>query len=542
MKRTQPFSIWASAVAALLLVAAPLAGAPEQTRATPRRQAASSRAVIVVSLDGFPAAALADPDVPAPTLRALAARGASAKRMTGVNPAVTWPTHTTFVTGVLPDAHGVLFNGLLIRQPGALPRSDPWRDKAEMVRVETVYDAAYRAGLSTAQVDWVAIQNPGTITWEFAERPDPKGTIARELVAAGLAGGAEIERFAKLNIVARDQIWTTAAVHIIERHQPNLLMLHLLALDSTHHRYGPGSPAAHAAIGFLDAQLARIVEAVRRSPMRDRTTLLVVSDHGFKAATRSIRPNAMLRKAGLLAVDDAGKNMRGDAFVISEGGTALVYALANREQVIPRLAKLFRGARGIERVIEPAEYASLGYPAPDRNPQMGDLVLVAADGHSFSGSADGEEVVDNPQPAGFHGALNTDPEMDSIFVASGFGIRPGVRMERVSAVQVAPTIAALLDLRLPAAGATYRRDAVARCEGAPSRSALTRIDGRSAKAARRSRGQPPAASHRKQLGSDPTRRLSAASSEWSRLLPQGPVRRERSRSGFSVAGPARPGT
>jgi len=84
---------------------------------------------------------------------------------------------------------------------------------------------------------------------------------------------------------------------------------------------------------------------------------------------------------------------------------------------------------------------------------MGDLVLVAADDHSFSGSADGDDVVDNPQPAGFHGALNTDPAMDSIFVAWGYGIRPGVRVERVSAVQVAPTIAALLDLRMSAAGA-----------------------------------------------------------------------------------------
>ncbi|MBA2258681.1 MAG: alkaline phosphatase family protein [Acidobacteria bacterium] len=453
MKRIHRLPISVSAAAALLLVATH-AGAPDRT-GTPQGKpgAANSPAVVLVSLDGFPAAALADPDLPAPALRALIASGASAKGMTGVNPAVTWPTHTTFVTGVLPDVHGVLFNGLLIRQPGALPRIEPWRDKAEMVRVETVYDAAFRAGLSTAQVDWVAIQNPGTITWDFAERPDPKGSIARELIAAGLAAPGVIDRFAKMNIVAKDQTWTTAAVHIIERHQPNLLMLHLLALDSTHHRYGPGTPAAYATIGFVDAQLARVIEAVRRSPMKDRTTVMVVSDHGFKTATRSIRPNAILRRAGLLQVDDAGRNMPGDAFVISEGGTAMVYALENRERLVPKLAQLFRGAPGIARVLEPAEFAALGYPAPDRNAQMGDLVLVAADDHSFSGSADGDDVVDNPQPAGFHGALNTDPAMDSIFVAWGYGIRPGVRVERVSAVQVAPTIAALLDLRMSAAGA-----------------------------------------------------------------------------------------
>lgn len=454
MKRIRLAFLSLTALAALLLSAAPQAGSPEQGRTRqPRPPRADARAVVLVSLDGFPAAALADPDVPAPTLRALMAGGASAKAMTGINPAVTWPTHTTFVTGVLPDQHGVLFNGLLIRAPDALPRSEPWRDKSEMVRVETVYDAAHRAGLTTAQVDWVAIHNPGTITWAFEERPDPKGAIARELVAAGLVSARDVDNFAKINIVKRDQIWTTAAVHIIERHQPNLLMLHLLALDGTHHRYGAGTPAANATIGFVDAQLARVVEAVRRSPMRDRTTLLVVSDHGFKTATRNIRPNAMLRRAGLLAVEEAGKSLRGDAFVISEGGTAMVYALRDRERIVPKLTQLFRGARGIVRVIEPAEYAGLGYPAPASNAQMGDLVLVAADGHSFSGSADGEDVMENAQPSGFHGALNTDAGMESIFIASGAGIRPGVQVERVSALQVAPTIAALLGVRLPAAGA-----------------------------------------------------------------------------------------
>lgn len=454
MKCTHQFSFLAATVAALCLVAVPHAGSTAQSQAKPRLPGGNARAVVLVSLDGFPAAALADPDVPAPTLRALMARGASARAMTGINPAVTWPTHTTFVTGVLPDRHGVLFNGLLMRKPGTLPRTEPWRDKSEMVRAETVYDAAFRAGLSTAQVDWVAIHNPGTITWAFEERPDPKGAVARELVAAGLVSATDVDNFAKINIVKRDQIWTTAAVHIIERHQPNLLMLHLLALDGTHHRYGAGTPAANATIGFVDAQLARVVEAVRRSPMRDRTTVLVVSDHGFKTATRNIRPNAMLRKAGLLAVEEAGSPMRGEAFVISEGGTAMVYALADRERLIPKLVQLFRGARGISRVIEPAEYAALGYPAPASNPQMGDLVLVAADSHSFSGSAEGDDVMDNPQPSGFHGALNTEAAMDSIFVASGSGIRAGVQVDRVSALQIAPTIAALLDVRLPgAAGA-----------------------------------------------------------------------------------------
>lgn len=444
-------------VRALLLLVVCVGATVAIAGGAPRRapQAAASPAVVLVSLDGFPAAALEDPAVPAPTLRALAAAGATARRMTGVNPAVTWPTHTTMVTGVDAARHGVLFNGLLVRGPSGLPAIDPWRDKADMVRAETVYDVAFRSGLTTAQVDWVAIQNPGTITWAFEERPDPAGVIARELVASGQVTPEQIAGFARLNIVARDQIWTSAAVHLIERHQPNLLLLHLLSLDSAHHRYAPGSPAAQLAIGFVDAQLARVVDAVRRSPAADRTTIIVVSDHGFKAAGRSVRPNAMLRRAGLVTTDAAGAITGGKALAISEGGTALVYALGEpREPLVATLTGLFRGAPGIARVIERDEYPALAYPAPEVNPQMGELVLVAAEGHSFSGSAEGPEISDHPQPAGFHGGLNTDPDMDAIFVASGRRIRVGARVDRVSALQVAPTIAALLDLPWPATAGT----------------------------------------------------------------------------------------
>ena len=60
-----------------------------------------------------------------------------------MNPTVTWPNHTSMVTGVTPAKHGVVFNGLLVREPGVPPRVEPWRDRAEMVHVPTLYDVAH---------------------------------------------------------------------------------------------------------------------------------------------------------------------------------------------------------------------------------------------------------------------------------------------------------------------------------------------------------------------------------------------------------------
>src|SRR5271170_7411703 len=122
------------------------------------------RVVVVISLDGFPAYALDDPRLPIPTLRKLAREGAVAASMQPINPTVTWPNHTAMVTGVNAAGHHVLFNGLLVESgPNHLPKIEPWRAKEEMVHGRTVYDLAHDAGMTTAQVDWVAIYEAKTI-------------------------------------------------------------------------------------------------------------------------------------------------------------------------------------------------------------------------------------------------------------------------------------------------------------------------------------------------------------------------------------------
>ena len=69
--------------------------------------------VVLISLDGFPANALEDPKSPIPTLRKLIAGGTGGP-MTGINPTITWPNHTTMVTGVTADVHGLLLNGAIV--------------------------------------------------------------------------------------------------------------------------------------------------------------------------------------------------------------------------------------------------------------------------------------------------------------------------------------------------------------------------------------------------------------------------------------------
>ena len=157
-----------------------------------------------------------------------------------------------------------------------------------------------------------------------------------------------------------------AGEHIIKAHKPNLLLFHLLTTDSSQHRYGARS------LGGGDTALSRCRRegrASRRSVPSgggtlDKTTFVIVSDHGFKTVKRTIRANAMLKAKGL----------DGSAWVIPEGGTAMVYATraADKAKTIAAMKELFTGAEGIAQVLTPAEFAPLGYPSPDANPRMAD--------------------------------------------------------------------------------------------------------------------------------------------------------------------------
>ena len=392
--------------------------------------AQKDRMVVLISIDAFPAYAFDNPQLPVPTLRRLMKEGAAARAMRVSNPTVTWPSHTSMVTGVWPAKHGVLYNGLLTRPEGGF-KVEPWRNKTEMVRAPTVYDLAHGAGLTTAQVDWVAIYNAPTITWQFAEMPGVEGPIEREMIAAGLITTEEVAGFGKRGVTWRDRMWTAAAAHILRRHKPNLMLFHTLNLDSTQHRYGPKNLAAETAMAFADDRVKEILEALRAAGTLDRATVLVVSDHGFKTVRRQIRPNAILRGAIARRAGHPGRRH----------GHGVPTDPAHRE----RVKAAFNGVEGIARVIEAPEFAALGMPS-GRDPAP-DLILAARNGYAFGGAAEGQPVVDVPE-SGSHGYLNDDPEMKSMFIAWGNGIRAGASLGEIDSIDIAPTIAALLGLKM----------------------------------------------------------------------------------------------
>lgn len=412
-------------------------------------KAAEDRHVILITMDGFPSYEYHDSRAPVPTMRKLAAEGVVASEgMRVANPSITWPNHTTLATGVFPAKHSVLFNGLFVRNPdNGSGHIDPARDQSELVAVPTIWDIAHKAGLTTAAIDWPCTCNSPALDDSFPDVADQIDHITpilkKELLDTGILPSASQFTFSRMSPPQHDQIWTAATCYVIKHRKPNLLLLHMLLTDTVQHQYGPQSTAAYTAIAVVDEQLAKILAAVDEAGIRDNTTIIVTADHGFERYNKVIHPAAILRKSGI-----SPRRVQ----IVPEGGTAFVYFNdpATASALAQEMPALFKDHEGVVDVIAPDRYSAMGWPMPDQNHHMANLVLAAKDGYSFGGSAGGEEIVTFPpfMAFGSHGYLNSNPKMNAVFIAAGRGIRKGAKLDTFQNTNVAPTIAKLLGLKM----------------------------------------------------------------------------------------------
>jgi len=145
----------------------------------------------------------------------------------------------------------------------------------------------------------------------------------------------------------RDYMYARLASHVITKHKPNLMMLHLVTVDSAQHSYGRNSPEAYWALNDSDNRVRDMVDAIETAGLTDKTTFFVTTDHGFYNFSKTINLNALLRSEGLLK-SLGTKVSSAQAYAMSEGGACFVYILdqAIREKIIADLKpKLLAGGR-----------------------------------------------------------------------------------------------------------------------------------------------------------------------------------------------------
>ena len=426
---------------------------------SPRALAANSfpsdHIVVMISVDGLAAHYFDDPKAEMPNIRALATAGARAKSMKAVTPTVTWPNHTTLVTGVMPAVHGVVGNNYYDRTTNKKVTliSDPTYDKVEIVKVPTIYDVAKQAGLKTAAIRWPATRNAPTLDWTV---PDVKlDTLLNKYSTPALQDECAQAGIKIFNVNAgnerSDEPYAQTFNLILHQHRPQLALLHLIMVDHIQHYNGPRSPEAYAAIKEADAQVGEVMAELKKD-YPGKATVLIVSDHGFSPLNHMILPNVILRQAGL-EKQKGDKGTSSAVEVVSQAGSALLYVRdgIDRAAILDKVTKTFRKITGVASILDTAHFKDFGVADPKTDPHAPDLILFAQEGYAFGDTAAGElPFNDKPERKGSHGHNPALPDLHATFVAWGVGIKAGVKLGEIQNTSVAPTLAKLLHLSLPA--------------------------------------------------------------------------------------------
>ena len=378
----------------------------------------------MISLD-----AVAKPDADRllrlPALLALSREGAFCDNVKTVYPTLTYPIHTSLLTGCYPQAHGIGHNQPF--QPDTAPEMRKWYWSAKDIRVKTLHQAAREKGMDVASILWPVSGKNRFVRRNFPEvLPLPgESPVLKMLRYASPLWILRMEaQYGKQRKSIRQPDLDDYAALLCEklyasRRPPQVLTVHLVDCDAMRHQYGTDSPEAHAAMERLDQRVGRIMNAVKKARLWEDTLFCVVSDHGQQDAPRGILLDQLLHKACGARAQSLGMG----AYIFGDDLTAAWRVLEQN-----------RAEWGVGRILGKAEIRALGGP---------DNVKMAVDAQPGCCFIDRAE-----ESRGEHGFNLDCPQARTLLWLRGPGIRPG-RIDRANLVDIAPTLARALGLSLP---------------------------------------------------------------------------------------------
>lgn len=411
--------------------------------------------VVMISIDGLKPEYYTKADqykLKIPNIRKLCQDGSFAEGSETIYPSLTYPGHTTLVTGVRPTLHGIFSNQIWLGPES--PTSNEWYWYAKAIKVPTLWSESHKIGLKTAAVAW-PVTTEGEIDylvpeiWQGSFDTSFKVSMEKSTPSslANLITKSLPEPYPN---ILNDFVRAQAAIEIMANYKPNLLLVHLSEVDYLEHTKGIFSQPVLEKLEENDVFIGRLIETTKQAGIFDRTSFFVVSDHGFVPIEKQFRPTVLLAKEGYITLSkDAKKLLDWQAMPFGQGGsTAIMMKDPTDKATAVKIVEMFEKFAAkpnspLNRVVKADELIKLG-----ANPNA-ICFLEAAPGYEINTELTGDLTEKSEKYKGTHGGLPTRSEMYASFIASGYGIKKGVREPFTKNIHVAPTIATLLGFTLP---------------------------------------------------------------------------------------------
>lgn len=365
-----------------------------------------------------------------------------------VYPSITYPAHTTIVTGRYPCHHGVVNNTKI--QPGR--KSPDWYWQRRYIRGTTLYDEAMAHGMTTAALLWPVTARSG-ITYNvpeiFANRPWTNQILTSLRNGTPLYQFRLNQKFGHLRNGIRepelDNFTHASLLYTLEKYRPDLTLVHFTDVDSQKHDYGTESEEAWAAMERHSHRLMEIQDTLERLEMSEDTIFVLLGDHSQKDVSRIICLNALFLEKGWISIR-RGKIANWRVYSKGCDGSAYIY-IRDKELYRPvyELLKKLRDEKiwGIEAFYTGKNAARLGADGACA------FMVEAGDGYFFR---DDTETFTRPTRAGehkgCHGYRPEKTEYQTFFGIKGPGVRKNQVAAKMSLADEGPTLAALLGLDL----------------------------------------------------------------------------------------------
>jgi predicted AlkP superfamily pyrophosphatase or phosphodiesterase len=225
-------------------------GAPNYVKSAPDDPAQAvapvpgvTRNVLLVSIDGLRPDAIAAFD--ATTLQRLMREGTYTLNARTIDPSKTLPSHTSMLTGELPERHQVLWNNVTSAE-------------REVIDLPNIFSVARSRGYRTAaffsKAKFQPLQREGTL--DYSQAP-----------------GGWFGRWSSRRTVADAEEYLASA-------RPNLLFVHLTDPDAAGHSSGWMGTAYGEAVRNADAALGRLLGVVDAAYGAGNYSVIVTADHG----------------------------------------------------------------------------------------------------------------------------------------------------------------------------------------------------------------------------------------------------------------------